>query len=57
MWSKVKSGVKDLSLNERGEICQYRVRPFCCTVVKRGKLILRMRRCCVGGALYDQDDV
>ena len=32
---------------------------FCCTVVKRGNLLLQMRRGCValGGASNDQDDM
>ena len=30
---------------------------FCCTAVKRGNLLLRIRRGGVAGASYDQDDV
>ena len=28
---------------------------FCCTIVKYGNLLLRMRRGCMGGVSYDED--
>ena len=30
---------------------------FCCTAAKRGNLLLRMRRGCVGRVSYHQNDV
>ena len=41
-------GKQGLSLKQRGKIYQRCVRLFCCTFVKRGNLLLWMRRVCVG---------
>ena len=57
VWKKFRElvsvlvGKQGLSLKQRGKLYQCYVRPFCCTFVKRGNLLLWMRRVCVGWSI------
>ena len=46
--SGVLVGKQDLPLKQRGKINSVVLDQFCCTVVKRGNLLLQMKRGCTG---------
>ena len=56
-WKKFKELRGLLDEKQGSSLKTTREDQFCCTAAKRGNLLLRMRRGCVGRVSYHQNDV